>query len=95
VGVAGGSAVLARAASRTAAAVSAFGAAAPFCFDMSTMVTGFLLALDEKFDLGRCLDHVGTEGHFRVADRLHAGRVNRSTVVGHVPVRGRRLVVAT
>jgi hypothetical protein len=32
---------------------------------MSNMVTGFLLALDGNFDLGSCLNHVGTEGDER------------------------------
>jgi hypothetical protein len=29
---------------------------------MFNIVTGFLLALDSKFDRGSCLSHVGTEG---------------------------------
>ena len=54
--------MVARAASRIAAAVPARGGAAPFFLDISNMVTGFLLALDSNFDLVRCLSHVGTEG---------------------------------
>jgi hypothetical protein len=35
---------------------------------MSNMVTGFLLALDGNFDLGSCLNHVGTEGDIPILD---------------------------
>jgi hypothetical protein len=63
----------ARAASRTADAVPSRGGAVPFFLDMFNIVTGFLLALDSKFDRGSCLSHVGTEGsgHATPAMQLH------------------------